>query len=167
VTPRRTARLIPRGFADVIELDWQRPLRLGELELTALRPHHHGARLGVDRRRRCNAYLIEGGGNRVFAAGDTADTCTFDPLGGVDLAAIGIGAYDPWQHAHATPEQAWAMFDRLGARYFLPIHHSTFPLSDEHPDEPLERLFRAAGDRKDTIVGTELGSLWIDPSGRG
>ncbi len=165
VTPHRTARLIPSGFGDVIELAWDEPLKVKGLDVTAIRPHHWGARLGVDRRRGYNAYVIEGGAKRVFAAGDTASTDAFDPLEGIDLAALGIGAYEPWWHVHATPEQVWEMFNRIGARRLLPIHHSTFPLSDEHPDEPLARLLAAAGENQNLIVGRELGELWQDSPG--
>ncbi len=163
VTPRRTARLIPKEFPEVIEAAWETPIEIKGLEVTAIRPHHWGARLGLDRRRGYNAYVIEGGGRRVFAAGDTASTEAFDPLERIDLAAMGIGAYEPWWHAHATPEQVWEMFKRIGATHMLPIHHSTFPLSDEHRDEPLERLLAAAGDQDRLIVGRELGELWQAP----
>jgi hypothetical protein len=106
----------------------------------------------------------------VLFAGDTAHTDAFEHLDGVDLAIFGIGAYEPWIHAHATPEQAWSMFTSLGRRasrgravgggHLLPVHHATFPLGNEHPDEPMQRLLAAAGDQAHRVVGRRAGDLW-------
>lgn len=161
VTARHTRRLIPRGFGGVIELDWGRRLELGTLAFSAIRPAHWGARTAWDRHRGYNSYLIESEGRRVLYAGDTARTHAFNALGTVDLAIFGIGAYDPWEHAHATPEQVWSMFNAAGGRWLLPIHHSTFKLSDEHPDEPMQRLLAVAGEAaKSRIVHCKPGEVW-------
>jgi L-ascorbate metabolism protein UlaG (beta-lactamase superfamily) len=191
ITARRTARLIPRGFGAVIEMDWdtgftvetgagrKRPGRPadgssgegGGLHISAHRPRHYGARFAYDRRRGFNAYLIErpSGYSRrrtVFFAGDTAVTDAFNGLGPVDLAIFGIGAYGHWGHAHANPEEAWSMFQRMnraapGRGVMLPMHHSTFPLGGEPVDEPMQRLLAAAGPREaDRVVGRRAGELW-------
>ena len=160
ITSHRTRRLIPPGYRHVIELTWDKTVRVGGLAITAIRPAHWGARTAVDRNRGFNAYVIESDSHRVLFAGDTADTEVFDSLEHIRLAIFGIGAYEPWEHAHATPEQVWAMFQRVGADYLMPVHHSTFPLSDEHDDEPLERLERAAGDRAERIVCRQIGEKW-------
>ena len=86
----------------------------------------------------------------------------FDRAGPVYFAAFGIGAYNPWEHMHATPEQVWTMFRNLRGERLLPIHHSTFELSDEHVDEPLERLIAAAGEFQPRIITLDPGALWID-----
>ncbi len=67
----------------------------------------------------------------MFYGGDTAYTDRFREVGNVDLAILGIGGYDPYVAAHATPEQAWAMAQQVKADYVLPMHHSTFRLSYE------------------------------------
>lgn len=149
VTARATARLIPPGFADVAELDWAQELRIHDVLIRAIRPRHWGARSAWDRHRGYNAYHLAAPGASVLAAGDTAYTPDFDSLGvhaPPDLAVFGIGAYEPWNHAHATPEEVWRMFDATRARFLLPIHHSTFELGDEPLDEPMRRLIRTAGD---------------------
>jgi len=167
VTARRTRRLIPRGFGAVDELGWGRWLAHEEVRVGAIKPNHWGARRWWDFWRGYNSYVIEDDNHRVLFTGDTAMTDAFDGLGTedrpLDLAIFGIGAYEPWQHQHATPEQVWEMFLRSGARALLPVHHSTFPLSDEHPEEPMARLLAAAGDGADRIVGRELGELWVVP----
>ncbi len=42
----------------------------------------------------------------------------------------------------------------LRARYVMPVHHSTFRLSREPPDEPIRRFLAAAGPERDRIVAT-------------
>jgi len=171
ITARRTARLIPRGFGSVKELAWSRRIAIRGVCVSSLRPAHWGARRAFDRWRGYNSYLIESSEHRVLFTGDTAMTDAFDGLGTderpLDLAIFGIGAYEPWQHQHATPEQVWEMFLRSGARALLPVHHSTFPLGDEHPDEPMERLLAVAGQHRTRIVGRELGELWVAPGHSG
>lgn len=161
VTARRTARLVPKGFGRVIELDWTTELDLGGVRVRAVRPAHWGARMGYDRHRGFNSYLLEAANARVLFAGDTAHTDVFGKLGPVDLAVFGIGAYEPWIHHHANPEQVWEMFTDLGGEHLLPMHHSTFRLGEEHPDEPIRRLLAAAGEHRKRVVGTEMGEVWL------
>ncbi|CAN5741142.1 hypothetical protein BH11PLA1_BH11PLA1_20070 [soil metagenome] len=173
VTSSKTGHLIPRGFDDVLELEWFSELTVGGLHLRTLRPAHWGARNAWDRHRGYNSYIFSGraagesglaagaaGGAgaqqdragasapypecRVLFAGDTAYTEAYRDAGPIDLAVFGIGAYNPWEHAHATPEQALAMATQAGAKMLLPVHHSTFKLSDEPPHEPMTRLQSAA-----------------------
>lgn len=166
VTSLHTRRLLPRGFGEVIELPWQRAVGVGGLAITAMQPAHWGARTALDRHRRFNSYLIEAGvgGERVFFAGDTAATEEFVRIGHTDLSIFGIGAYDPWEHAHATPEQVWKMYKGMhGGRahgVLLPMHHSTFVLGREPLDEPLKRLCAAAGGEGERIVAPMPGGIW-------
>jgi L-ascorbate metabolism protein UlaG (beta-lactamase superfamily) len=81
----------------------------------------------------------------------------------VDLAILPIGAYDPWIANHASPEQAWRMFKGLGAEYLLPVHHSTFRLSREPVEEPMQRLLAAAGTESWRVVAREIGRSWTLP----
>jgi L-ascorbate metabolism protein UlaG (beta-lactamase superfamily) len=73
---------------------------------------------------------------------------------------LGIGAYDPYIAAHATPEQAVAMADQMRADRILPMHHSTFRLSHEPMTEPLERIRVAVGNDADRLVATDAGDIW-------
>jgi L-ascorbate metabolism protein UlaG (beta-lactamase superfamily) len=148
VTAKRTRRLVPAGFGEVIELGWMEALEIAGLRIVALKPKHWGARAGWDVHRGYNAYMVQpmaGPDPSVLFAGDTADTEAFADLRGVELAIFGVGAYAPWEHAHATPEQVWRMFRGMGARQLLPVHHSTFDLGEEADGEPLARLRAAAG----------------------
>jgi L-ascorbate metabolism protein UlaG (beta-lactamase superfamily) len=161
VTARNTGKLVPKGFGDVLEIDWGKELQFAGVRIGALQPNHWGARTMWDRHRGFNSYLIEGpASQRALFAGDTAMTTAFDGLGKLDLSIFGIGAYDPWIHVHASPEQVWEMHQRSGAERILPMHHSTFELSDEPIDEPLRRLLSAAGTAGARVIGKELGEIW-------
>jgi L-ascorbate metabolism protein UlaG (beta-lactamase superfamily) len=164
VTAHGTADLVrDLGFRSVTELRWGERTTLRGVTLTAQKVRHWGARTFFDDHRGYNAYLIEGAGRRVLYGGDTAYQDYFKEIrggGGVDLAVLGIGGYDPYLASHATPEQAWEMAGHLGADHLLPMHHSTFRLSHEPTAEPLERLLTAAGRETDRITMTQVGGLW-------
>ncbi|MEZ6317467.1 MAG: MBL fold metallo-hydrolase [Phycisphaerales bacterium] len=164
VVPPRCARLVPRGFGRVLELSPNGSIELGRARLHALAPRHWGARAWVDRRRGFCAYELRHPEGTVLFAGDTALTTAFDDRRGLDLAVFGVGAYEPWDHMHATPEQVWRMFVATGARHLLPVHHSTFELSDEPMDEPMRRLRSAAGDGGACIIDEAPGEIVVVPA---
>jgi L-ascorbate metabolism protein UlaG (beta-lactamase superfamily) len=171
ITAHRTHDLVDDlGFRNVTELQWGESLRVGDVNLTAREVNHWGARTFYDHHRGFNAYLLESSKHRVLYGGDTAYHERFRDLGGiraggrgVDLAILGIGAYDPYVAAHATPEQAWQMADHCMADHVLPMHHSTFKLSHEPTHEPIERLMSAAGRLVDRVVASRVGKLWTLP----
>lgn len=165
IVPPRCARLIPEGFARVHELPSGSVVEIGGATIRAHTPRHWGSRAWFDRRRGFCAYEVRHPEGSVLFTGDTAETNTFDDVRDLDLAVFGIGAYEPWEHMHATPEQVWRMFDRTGARYLLPVHHSTFELSDEPMDEPMRRLMTCACDHPDRVIRESVGEVVvIDPS---
>lgn len=162
VTASRTQRLVPPGFQNVLELPWSHSIDVGPLRIDAVRPAHWGARTAIDRRRGFNSYVLQVGGRRVLFAGDTAATDAFERIGPVDLSIFGVGAYEPWEQAHATPEQVWQMFRHLRGQEgkLLPMHHSTFDLGEEKPGEPLARLEAAAGSSWASVVCQRIGDCF-------
>ncbi len=159
ITAYRTGSLVPPGFGRVIELASGHQQMLRGATITAFEPAHWGARFGVDRFRGVNSYLIEYAGKRVVFGGDTADTFAYRHVGRVNLALMGIGAYEPWIDAHATPEQVWRMTEEMKADWLLPVHHSTFHLSDEPIDEPMERLLTVGN--HDRLVQQAIGGMFV------
>jgi L-ascorbate metabolism protein UlaG (beta-lactamase superfamily) len=164
-----------RRFNQVHELDWGDRLELDGITIESTEVRHWGARMIHDNHRGYGGYLLQRAGRTVLFAGDTAYTDALTRLGRrgpIDLAILPIGAYDPWISNHASPEQAWTMFQRLGAEYVLPVHHSTFRLSREPVDEPIRRFLDAAGTERWRVVGTQVGATWTrlpgpdSPSGR-
>jgi L-ascorbate metabolism protein UlaG (beta-lactamase superfamily) len=161
MTAPRTADLIrDLGFQKVTELAWGESRQIDAVRVTAWEAKHWGARTLTDWDRGYNAYLLESGGRRLLYGGDTAYGRHFAGLNGVDLAVLGIAAYDPYIAAHATPEQALAMADQMRAEHILPMHHSTFRLSHEPMHEPLARLLDAVGTQRHRLVIHEVGGQW-------
>ena len=156
-------RDLVRRFRRVHELAWGEHVELSGVRIESTEARHWGARMVTDNHRGYGGYLLQKAGCTVLFAGDTAYTDVLTPLGQrerVHLAILPIGAYDPWINNHASPEQAWAMFKRLGAEYVLPVHHSTFRLSREPVDEPIRRFLAAAGDERWRVIGTRIGTSW-------
>jgi L-ascorbate metabolism protein UlaG (beta-lactamase superfamily) len=172
--PSRTRVVVQSGNRDLVrrfhavdELAWGERTQIAGLEVESVETRHWGARMVTDRHRGWGGYLLRKAGRTVLFGGDTAYTDLFDRLrdrGPMDLAILPIGAYDPWVTSHASPEEAWRMFQAIGAEYLLPIHHSTFRLSREPVDEPMRRLLAVAGAERWRVVISEVGQTWSLPT---
>jgi L-ascorbate metabolism protein UlaG (beta-lactamase superfamily) len=152
-----------RRFREVHELKWGDTVEINGASVEAIEVNHWGARKLTDRHRGYGGFLIRKNGRAIVFGGDTAYTRAFGWLRNrvdVDLAIMPIGAYDPWIYAHASPEQSWQMSREMGAKFILPIHHSTFRLSKEPAGEPIQRLRAVAGDEDWRIALTEVGETW-------
>ncbi|MDB5295466.1 MAG: hypothetical protein JWO31_1449, partial [Phycisphaerales bacterium] len=165
VTAAGTADLVrDLGYRDVRELRWKESADVGSLRVTAEPVAHWGARTFWDTHRGYNAYAVEslsGRPRRVLYGGDSAYQNKWRDVGKVDLAAVGIGAYDPYLAAHANPEQAWEMAaEHVRADAIVPFHHGTFRLSHEPWHEPMERLLAAAGGGAGRVVVRDVGGQW-------
>jgi L-ascorbate metabolism protein UlaG (beta-lactamase superfamily) len=152
--PRRTRAVVQEGMGDLVRVE-------------AIEVNHWGARRMTDKHRGYGGFLVEKRGRALVFGGDTAYTRAFARLEARDtrivLAALPIGAYDPYVYVHANPEQSWQMAREMGAEYILPMHHSTFRLSREPADEPRRRLLAAAGRERWRVALTEIGQTWTLP----
>ena len=161
VTAAKTGDLLRRNaYRSVRELGWGERAAVGPVEIRAFQVNHWGARIRSDTYRGYNGYTIEAGRFRVLFGGDTAITTAFRSLKGsrpYDLAIMPVGAYNPWIHAHCTPEQAWQMANDAGAEFLLPVHHQTFTLGREPYLEPIERIQAAAGSSPDRVAVKHIG----------
>ena len=161
VTAARTADLLRANrYGAVHEVGWGERVRVGPLEIRAFEVRHWGARMRSDTYRGYNGYTIESGEHRVLFGGDTAMTPAFRALRTsrpYDLAIMPVGAYNPWIHAHCTPEQAWQMAQDAGSEFFLPVHHQTFRLSREPYFEPIERVQQSAANHPDRVAVQRIG----------
>ena len=171
--PRDTRVITHRGVGDLLrrfhqveEIGWGERLAHGDVVVEGVGAKHWGARRIHDQQRSFGGFLLEKAGRRVLYAGDTAYTGLYREYAarGIDLAILPIGAYDPWIANHANPEEAWRMRAEMGASYVMPIHHSTFRLSREPMQEPLERFLAAAGPEQWRVVSRVIGQAWTLPS---
>lgn len=150
------------GFKRVTELRWGDSVAVSGMNITSREVRHWGARTFLDTGRGYGAFLIESPRHRVLFGADSAYHELFRDLRDIDLAILGIGAYDPYVAAHATPEQALAMANHMGAKRILPMHHSTFRLSHEPMGEPIERLLKACDADPSRVVVTEVGGAFVE-----
>ncbi|MFA5026502.1 MAG: MBL fold metallo-hydrolase [Candidatus Methylomirabilota bacterium] len=154
------------GFTNLRELDWGQSAEVRGVRVEALPVKHWGRRYPWDRERGYNGLLLAKEGRSVLFGGDTAFTDQLPKALGarpVDLVMLPIGAYDPYIHSHASPEQAWEMFHAMKARYLAPMHWRTFRLSREHPFEPYSRLVGAVNGSADRIALHNVGDTWSLP----
>lgn len=174
ITAVKTADVIDDlPWKSLNEMDWGETATVHGTTLRALQVKHNGWRLPGEAcrangqpksGRSYNGYVIERNGVRIVFGGDTA----FTPLLGkqvrnVDLAIMPIGAYNPYPETHCTPEESVAMAVDMKARFFMPIHHSTFRQSQEPIAEPLARLKAALAPTSLEIAATTVGQgLSID-----
>ena len=129
-------------------------MQVGELLVTAAAAKHLGNRYAVDRwRSAANMYLLRGEALSCFFAGDTALTpdshrVVADHLHArgrrLDVALLPIG-HAPWwkpryRSGHMTYEDALVLWERLGARYFIPYHWGTFRHVTSGPYDAIDRL---------------------------
>jgi L-ascorbate metabolism protein UlaG (beta-lactamase superfamily) len=164
-----TADLLPRRrYRSVSELRWNETTRVstsqGDIRVRAIEVRHWGARVGRDTWRGYTGFVLEREGRRLLITGDTAMTPVFRAhrrFGPFDAAVMPIGAYDPWIHAHCTPEQAVAMADDAGAHVIVPVHHQSFRLSREPFREPIERLQRALAREPERLALSEIGQTAV------
>jgi L-ascorbate metabolism protein UlaG (beta-lactamase superfamily) len=154
------------GFEQVQELDWHQTAEVKGVHIEAVPVRHWGRRYLWDKNRGYNGLLLTKNGRSILFGGDTAHT---DRLPAavqgrpIDLAILPIGAYNPYIHNHADPEQAWDLANRMGARYLAPMHWRTFRLSRERPFEPYERLASAANGSRHRIALHQIGETWRLP----
>ena len=171
--PRRTRAVVQDGMGDLVrrfarvdELKWGESVEVKGARVEAVEVNHWGARRLTDRHRGYGGFLVEKHGRAFVFGGDTAYTKAFARLRSrgtrVTLAALPIGAYDPYINVHANPEQSW----RDGARDGRRVHpsHAPFDLPPQPrarrraaPTPPRSRgsgevARRADGDRADVGV---------------
>lgn len=159
-----------RRFTCVTELDWWEAVELGGTRFEFVPAHHWSKRTLTDTCRSLwgGWVLTDGGGHKVYFAGDTGYGHWFTEIGrrhpGIDLAMLPIGAYDPrwWlSDVHCDPEDAVRAVDELGAARMAPMHWATFLLSAEPVLEPLTRVRRAwaeAGHRREDLWDLPVGA---------
>jgi L-ascorbate metabolism protein UlaG (beta-lactamase superfamily) len=153
LVPEGVGKLFRRmRYSEVREMKKWDSYRLGdsgELEVVFTPSFHWGARMIHDTHRGFGGFLIRTPHSSLYHCGDSAYFEGFKEIGEryeVGTALLPIGAYEApsGRDVHMNPEEALQAFHDLGAKWMLPMHHATFPLGNEHLDEPLIRLMDAA-----------------------
>lgn len=161
-----------KGFQNVRELPWWKDLELFPgIRLSSTPAQHFTARTPFDRNRgHWCGWLLEGGGFKLWHAGDSGYCPAFreigERFGPIDFAMIPIGAYSPrWfmKEIHMNPEEAVQAFADARCRQAVAMHWGTFRLTDEPLGEPPLRLktaVAAAGLPAESFVAGAVGQSW-------
>ncbi|WP_220809492.1 MBL fold metallo-hydrolase [Noviherbaspirillum aridicola] len=126
----------------IVKLDWWDKAELRGLELHLLPVFHWSSRTPWDRNATLwGAYAVRRPGFSFFFSGDLAYSRDVQDIAarfdGFDLAAIGIGAYQPiwYRNSHVSPEEAVRIHRELRIRRSVGMHWGTFPMGQERLDQ--------------------------------
>ena len=159
--PELHARLVELGFARVTDLGWWDTASVGGVQVTAVPARH-----GVPE----NGYVLEGGGVRVYVAGDTRD---FPELVDVrtrfpdlDAALLTVGGMRLFGFRRETgPEEAARIGARVDARRLIPVAYGEsggFPVR-WFARRPVDRFIEACaenGIERSRVVVLQPGESW-------
>jgi L-ascorbate metabolism protein UlaG (beta-lactamase superfamily) len=169
----------------IVELDWGRSHRVGDLTLTCTEARHFSGRGFVRNTTLWSSWVAAAGDRSVFFGGDTGYTPAFTEIGRdhgpFDLTVLPIGAYDRrWRDVHMDPAEAVQCHldvqgepadgaDGSGVTgVLLPIHWATFDLAFHRWAAPADWLREEAAARGVAVAMPRPGERFaIDPSGSG
>ena len=159
VVPEQGTAHVPDFSFETVELAWWKSFEKDGLRITAVPVRHTGFRWGVDafwmEGKGFSGYVIEYHGLKVYFGGDTAYSrerfeATRARFPDLDLVILPIVPGRPrslMNSMHIDPAQALDMFHDLGARWMVPMHHSTFINSIDPPDAEVRELAHLTAER--------------------
>jgi L-ascorbate metabolism protein UlaG (beta-lactamase superfamily) len=133
----------------IIEAGWYQQYKIETDVTVTYLPARHWNRRGLSDMNEMlwGSFMIENKKQKIYFGADSGLGIHFEEIGnlfsGIDYAVLGIGAYQPeWFMAasHTSPAGALEAFRQLKAKYFIPMHHGTFDLSDEPVFYPKQEL---------------------------
>ena len=155
ITPLGNEAIIRAAVPDMrIEIrDWGGIVEVNAATVHVEPAHHWSARGGRDRSMAlwCG-FVVEVPTCKIYFAGDTGFDrgrgykAIAERHGGVRLAILPIGAYEPrWfmEAQHQNPEEAVKAMQLCKAAFAVGCHWGTFHLTNEPVDEPRQRLLDA------------------------
>ena len=144
-------------------LNWGESLSFAGLKITALCARHFSGRSMGDRNRTLwAAFLIEGGGKRIFFGADGGYGKHFreigDLYGPIDLVCLEIDAWNErWPNNHLFPDETIRAFHDLKGKTFLPIHWGVFDLAMHPWNESIKKVTEKARDAGIRILTPKMG----------
>jgi L-ascorbate metabolism protein UlaG (beta-lactamase superfamily) len=134
---------------EIIEMGWYQQYQSNTGTKYTYLPAKHWSRRGLKDLNGMlwGSFLTEQEGSSIYYGADSGLGIHFKEIAAlfpeIDFALLGIGAYEPeWfmSSSHTSPENALKAFAQLKAKYFIPMHHGSFDLSDEPVFYPLQEL---------------------------
>lgn len=134
------------GCTSVHEFDWWQSIAIDAVTKITFTPtQHYSSRSLFDQARSLwGGYMIQSNNCSIYFGGDAGYSKHFVDIfrkfGPVDVALLGIGAYEPnWfmKHMHMNPAEAVQAHLDLEAKQSIGMHFGTFQLSAEAIDQPV------------------------------
>jgi L-ascorbate metabolism protein UlaG (beta-lactamase superfamily) len=168
VIPVGGARLLARaGFAKVMEVASGDSLRIGSVDLTAIRAVHDGRRWKIGRRVEALGYVLRAPGASLYFAGDTDLFDEMEALEGIDVALLPIAGWGPRiGPGHLDATRAAKAAAMIRPRAVVPIHWGTYlryGLERTQPELLTRPPRELAAELADRAPGVELQAL--EPGG--
>jgi N-acyl-phosphatidylethanolamine-hydrolysing phospholipase D len=163
------------GFSEYREMNEWTTFEADGVRITAVPVKHFNGRYGFDVAgmdyHTYIGYVIEYQGKTVFFAGDTGyDPEMFRKIRekyNIDIALIPIAPFEPrdfMMRVHTDPKEALQIFEDVGAKFMIPIHHLTFVQGlDSSLTFAQDQLKRLVSDRhiEDRVMILEIGEQRI------
>lgn len=166
------ARLRGWGIApeQIHELNWDDSITFAGLKITALTSRHFSGRSGKDRNRTLwAAFLIEGGGKKIFFGADGGYGKHFREIGRkhgpFDLVCLEIDAWNErWPNNHMFPDEVIKAYQDLRGKTLLPIHWGVFDLAMHPWDESIRKVMEHARKAEIRIITPKMGEKTLPES---
>jgi len=135
VVPRGAGAWVrSKGVRGVEELAPDEELVDGGVRVFGVPAHHSGYRFGprstAGPQAAAMGHLLEAGGRRVYATGDTDLFDGMTTLGPLDVALLPVWGWGPTLGpGHLDPARAAVAVDRLRPRVVVPVHWGTFAVA--------------------------------------
>ena len=135
VVPRGAgAWLRAKGLRRVVELAPGEELVDGDLRVLGVPAAHSGHRFGprstAGPQARAMGHVLEAGGTRIYASGDTDLFDDMAALGPLDVALLPVWGWGPTLGAgHLDPARAAVAVDRTRPRVVVPVHWGSFAVA--------------------------------------
>jgi len=145
----------------IVEAGWYQeyPMINDAIKIQYLPAKHWNRRMLFDLNQMLwGSFMIHFSGKSFYFGGDSGLGPHFNEIGSmfdIDLAFLGIGAYEPvwFMHpSHTSPKDALQAMAALGANKMVPMHYATFDLSDEPIFNPKSELLKLTRDRDDVVI---------------
>lgn len=150
---------------NVTELGWWQSIQVDNVELIATPSQHFSGRSLTDANKTLWAsWVLKTDEHRVFFSGDSGYFSGFEKIGEkygpFDITLLENGAYnDIWRNFHMYPDQTVKAHQALKGKLLIPVHNSTFNLSNHAWFDPLEKVKQASEENNVTLVTPIFGDV--------
>lgn len=147
----------------IIEKNWNESARLGEgFSVTVLPARHFSGRTFTRNKAVWVSFALQTPTQKIYIGGDSGYDDHFKEIGNTygpfDLAILECGQYNQyWSNIHMMPEETVQAAQDLKAVKLLPVHWGKFALSLHSWDEPINRVTKAAAEKKFPLLTPLIG----------